>query len=214
MKIKKIPITDLVVYFNELFDNRANEDFSSIPAMIEEYYYIITKISLPSFESIFLDNWCFGNIGEIDYMPWTSGVIVKNKEGQYGITSWVGPQDIDHNETDLLNVLWIDHGIINRKVFHPNEWELWGIMPCFFEYNIDDGINCLLGMRNLRRGMAGRDVWMLQKLMKTFDDTVELNAQFDEAMENKVIEIQTAFSLPATGLVLANDKMITLLGGR
>ena len=69
-------------------------------------------------------------------------------------------------------------------------------------------------MRNLSRGMAGRDVWMLQKLMKTFDDTVELNAQFDEAMENKVIEIQTAFSLPATGLVLANDKMITLLGGR
>ena len=55
---------------------------------------------------------------------------------------------------------------------------------------------------------------MLQKLMKTFDNTVELNAQFDEAMENKVIEIQTAFSLPATGLVLANDKMITLLGGR
>lgn len=211
MKIRKIPITDLVVYFNELFENRANEDFNSIPAMIGEYYYIITKISLPDYDEIFLDNWCFGNIGEIEYMPWSSGVIVKNKDGQYGITSWVGSQNQPHTEESLLNVIWMDHGIITRKIFHAEEWEQWGMMSQFFDYNIDDGMSYLLGTRSLSRGNAGRDVWVLQNLMRGFDNTVVLNASFDEDMEKKVKDIQTAFSLPVTGVVLPDDKMITLL---
>lgn len=211
MKIKKIPIADLMVYFNEIFENRANEDITSIPEMIEEYYYIMTGISLPDYNEIFLENWCFGNLGIIDNMPWGSGVVVKNDKGQYGITCWIGPQNLSHEEDELLNVIWIDQGIIKREIFHSEDWKEWGTMSMFFEYEFEDNMLNILGSRELGKGCCGRDVWMLQKLMKNFDNSVETTMIFDDATETKLMEIQAAFSRPITGVIVKDDPLLPLL---
>lgn len=211
MKIKKIPVVDLMVYFNEVFENRANEDITSIPEMIEEYYYIITGISLPDYNEIFLENWCFGNLGIIDNMPWGSGIVVKNNKGQYGITCWIGPQNLSHEEDELLNVIWIAQGVLKREIFHSEDWKEWGAMSMFFEYEFEDNMLNILGSRELGKGCCGRDVWMLQKLMKNFDNSVETTMIFDDTTETKLMEIQAAFSRPITGIVVKDDPLLPLL---
>lgn len=212
MKIKKIPISDLVEFIEKLYQRQAREDLFPIPALIGEYYYILTKISLPDYDKVFIENMCFGNFGDIESMPWTAGVILRNAKGQYGITTWVRPS---HTlPEDPLKVLWFDGINMRRDFFDATEWVTWGTMQMFFIYDCEDCATNILGMRELQKGCYGRDVWTAQTILAKFDPTVQATSYFSAEFEEQVKAAQKAFTLPITGVIMPDDKLIHALIGR
>ena len=123
-------------------------------------------------------------------MPWTEGVLVKNKNGDFGITCYTGARDMgraNYDEYDLLYVYFLDHNILSREYFHPEDWEFYGIMTEYFLYkNINVGQHYTLGTRSLGPGRSGNDVLMLQKLLRAYDGKTELSGYFDKDTEKSV----------------------------
>lgn len=154
MKIKKAPVSDLIAYFIELYNKDiTGTEYTSIPDMISSYYQKIAGSRIPIYEKILIEDWCFSSWGEIEDMPWTEGVLVKNKDGNFGITCYVGARDMgkaNYDEYDLLYVYFLDHNILSRTYFHPEDWEVYGIMTEYFLYrNINVGQHYTLGTRSL-----------------------------------------------------------------
>ena len=144
MKIKKAPVSDLIAYFIELYNKDiTGTEYTSIPDIISSYYQKIAGSRIPIYEKILIEDWCFSSWGEIEDMPWTEGVLVKNKNGDFGITCYTGARDMgraNYDEYDLLYVYFLDHNILSREYFHPEDWEFYGIMTEYFLYkNINVG---------------------------------------------------------------------------
>lgn len=218
MKIKKAPVSDLIAYFIELYNKDiTGTEHTSIPDIISSYYQKIAGSRIPIYEKILIEDWCFSSWGEIEDMPWTEGVLVKNKNGDFGITCYTGARDMgraNYDEYDLLYVYFLDHNILTREYFHPEDWELYGIMTEYFLYkNINVGQHYTLGTRSLGPGRSGNDVLMLQKLLRVYDGKTELSGYFDKDTEKSVKNAQYSFSLPATGMLAREDILLTFLGG-
>ena len=191
MKIKKAPVSDLIAYFIELYNKDiTGTEYTSIPDIISSYYQKIAGSRIPIYEKILIEDWCFSSWGEIEDMPWTEGVLVKNKNGDFGITCYTGARDMgraNYDEYDLLYVYFLDHNILSREYFHPEDWEFYGIMTEYFLYkNINVGQHYTLGTRSLGPGRSGNDVLMLQKLLRAYDGKTELSGYFDKDTKKSV----------------------------
>lgn len=191
MKIKKAPVSDLIAYFIELYNQDiTGTEYVSIPDIISSYYQKIAGSRIPIYEKILIEDWCFSSWGEVEDMPWTEGVLVKDKNGDFGITCYAGARNMgkaNYDEYDLLYVYFLDHNILSRKYFHPEEWEFYGIMTEYFLYrNINVGQHYTLGTRSLGPGRSGNDVLMLQKLLRAYDSQTELSGYFDTSTEKSV----------------------------
>lgn len=193
MKIKKAPVSDLVAYFIELYNQDiTGTQYTSIPDIISTYYHKIAGSRIPIYEKILIEDWCFGSWGEIEDMPWTEGILVKDKNGNFGITCYTGARNMgkaNYDEYDLLYVYYLDHNILTRAYFHPEDWPTYGIMTEYFLYrNINVGQHFTLGTRSLGYGRSGQDVLMLQKLLRAYGCQVDTSGYFDEATEKAVKE--------------------------
>ena len=119
MKIKRAPVSDLIAYFIELYNKDiTGTEHTFIPDIISSYYQKIAGSRIPIYEKILIEDWCFSSWGEIEDMPWTEGVLVKNKNGDFGITCYTGARDM--GRANMMNMICFMYISLTTIFFRGN----------------------------------------------------------------------------------------------
>lgn len=193
MIVTKIPIYDLLVFLDEKEDTF--EKKNNILDFISEHYKSLTNIAPKFSMKHAMETLCFCDSGLIanNNCPFVEGMLLQNSKGEYGIT-FCG----FHNTlTNIANssALWVwklnEKGTLFPDVFNLQDWVKWGVMTGLYSYmNYTEGVNCNIGQRDMRRGMVGKDVLILQQHLSSYDADIPLTGEFEEKTENFIKGIQ------------------------
>lgn len=193
MAMIKIPIYDLLVFLDEKEDSF--EKKANILEFIKDHYQQLTGI-VPKFSCDYaLETLCFCDNGLIKNgnFPNKEGLLLKNKKGQYALT--FGGYHISETTPTKDDILWVwkigEDGYLTYDIYNQQDWEKWGALTSlYFYFDYDEGINKNIGERELKKGVVGKDVLLIQQHLSLYDTNIPLSGEFEEKTEAVVKGIQ------------------------
>ena len=148
---------------------------------------------------------------DINSFPETEGLLLYNSKTKvYGLSF--------QDKYTLIPKVWIldkNRLLVPEDLFVAN-WTDWAPISAFYEYGktFDLSSNAIFGWRTIRRGCVGKDVMILQSLLKKFDKTIEMTGIYNDVMVEKVKKIQRAYGFFQDGEIdKDNAKFMALIVG-
>ena len=179
--IQKVPIKDLLLYLEEKEDTFERKN--NLLDFILEHYKLLTNISITIKPWFAIDNLCFCDYGEISNMPLKEGILLYNiQDKKFGIIYNI----VSENNISIFTLN--EKGLIFRENYDKRKWTKWGALSTLYFYdNYEEGINRILGERDLKKGLVGKDVLLLQQFLqlKNFKNLI-VCGEFETETENAV----------------------------
>lgn len=218
MKIRRAPIQDLLAFLEEESDtfNR----YGNILECIVKHYKILTKQEICVSLDTAMNSLCFCDNGTMvnRNFPLINGVLVRDNKGNYGITfhGWK-TRSLEAPQTEDLWIWKINsRGFLDVESFYVEDprWQQWGVMTSFYEYEekYEEGLYSLIGGRDVKIGMVGRDIFTLQRTLLCRGMDVQLSGEFDAQTLLAVQDVQKTMSMVPTGSIKKEDFNKIVIG--